>query len=133
MVVVPMLSMMMLLPRATPAPPLRFSGSVSVDSVPLPNSKLSEVRAKGAVSVSTKPAESFWLVDTSCLTINVNVPGIDFAEAIAVRMSLLLLLARADLKIESRRKDQAMFLKLSRRELMSNSAVFCACSDTSRA
>ena len=89
-------SVITILPRATPVAALRSPRSVSVESLPLPSSKLKEVRPTGVVSESVKPLETCWLLETICLTRNEYVPGCTVPVAAAVRILLSLLVASAD-------------------------------------
>ena len=52
-------SVIMILPRSTPAPPFRSNKSVSGPTKPFPNSKLKLVKLNGVVFLSAYPWESF--------------------------------------------------------------------------
>ncbi|MEZ6211256.1 MAG: hypothetical protein R3B46_08450 [Phycisphaerales bacterium] len=66
----PDLSVMTILPREMPEPPLRDERSVSVASAPPPCSKEMEVSPTPEVSRSVKPRESCCWVETRRLTMN---------------------------------------------------------------
>ena len=122
--VLPALSVIWILPRATPMPALRSASSVSLTTKPLPSSKLSLVSPTGVKPVSVNPLVIFWLVETSCLTRNEKVPGWALPPMTGLAFSTLvsLLAARIDWKTLSVRRPAEVVLRLSSRALMSRNA-----------